>query len=146
MLFALAAIMASVRLRLVEIALRQPPSHRLAPGRTDPAVTFTTEGVEGRNPVAAALLGTGIIGSRAGLVTESGPSVSFGANAARNHYDPPPTGSTPIVPGKLLLVDLWAAEPAGIYADQTWMASIGAGCGALEDRAGRTRCRARRAH
>ena len=63
---------------------------------------------------------------RAGLVTESGPSVSWGPNAARAHYDPTAEESAPIVPGALLLLDLWATEPAGIYADQTWMAAIGA--------------------
>lgn len=63
---------------------------------------------------------------RAGLTTEWGPSVSYGANAARAHYDPLPEGSEPIVPGALLLLDLWAREPGGVYADQTWMAAIGA--------------------
>lgn len=63
---------------------------------------------------------------RAGLVTESGPSVSWGPNAARTHYEPTAGESIPIVPGALLLVDLWAKEPGGIYADQTWMAAIGA--------------------
>jgi Xaa-Pro dipeptidase len=62
---------------------------------------------------------------RAGLVTESPPSVSYGAHAARPHYDAPAEGSSPIVPGQLLLLDLWAKEPGGIYADQTWMAAIG---------------------
>ncbi len=63
---------------------------------------------------------------RAGLVTESPPSVSYGAHAARPHYDAPAEGSAPIIPGQLLLLDLWAKEPGGIYADQTWMAAIGA--------------------
>ena len=62
---------------------------------------------------------------RAGLVTESGPSVSWGPNAARTHYDPTATESAPIVRGALLLLDLWAKEPDGIYADQTWMAALG---------------------
>jgi len=62
---------------------------------------------------------------RAGLVTESPPSVSYGPHAARPHYDAPAEGSSPIVPGQLLLFDLWAREPGGIYADQTWMAAIG---------------------
>jgi Xaa-Pro aminopeptidase len=62
---------------------------------------------------------------RAGLVTESGPSVSLGANAARAHSEPTAEASAPIVRGQLLLVDLWAKEPDGIYADQTWMAAIG---------------------
>jgi Xaa-Pro dipeptidase len=63
---------------------------------------------------------------RAGLVTESGPSVSWGPNAARTHYEPTATDSAPITRGALLLVDLWAKEPNGVYADQTWMAAIGA--------------------
>ncbi|HET8833846.1 MAG TPA: M24 family metallopeptidase [Gemmatimonadales bacterium] len=63
---------------------------------------------------------------RAGLVSESGPSVSWGPNAARAHYHPTADESAPIVRGALLLLDLWATEPGGIYADQTWMAAIGA--------------------
>ncbi len=62
---------------------------------------------------------------RASLVTESAPSVSYGEHAARVHYEAPAEGSSPIVPGQLLLLDLWAREPGRIYADQTWMASIG---------------------
>ncbi len=63
---------------------------------------------------------------RAGLVTESGPSVSWGPNAARTHYEPTELESAPIVTGALLLVDLWAKEPGGMYADQTWMGALGA--------------------
>jgi Xaa-Pro aminopeptidase len=63
---------------------------------------------------------------RAGLVTESAPSISYGEHAARPHYEAPAEGSSPIVRGGLLLFDLWAREPGGIYADQTWMAAIGA--------------------
>ncbi len=62
---------------------------------------------------------------RAGLITETPPSVSYGEHAARPHYEAPAQGSSPIVPGALLLLDLWAKEPGGIYADQTWMAAIG---------------------
>jgi Xaa-Pro dipeptidase len=62
---------------------------------------------------------------RAGLITESGPSVSWGPNAARTHYEPTATESVPMSTGALLLVDLWAKEPNGMYADQTWMAAIG---------------------
>jgi Xaa-Pro aminopeptidase len=59
------------------------------------------------------------------LVTESSPSVCWGPNAARNHYDPSIGDSDPIKPGALLLVDLWAKEPGGIFADLTFMGSIG---------------------
>ena len=62
---------------------------------------------------------------RAKLETESGPSVSWGPNAARTHYEPTAAESARIVPGALLLLDLWAREPGGMYADQTWMAAIG---------------------
>jgi Xaa-Pro aminopeptidase len=62
---------------------------------------------------------------RAGLVTNAPPSVSYGANAARLHYDAPAEGSRAITGGELLLLDLWAQEPGGVYADQTWMAAIG---------------------
>lgn len=62
---------------------------------------------------------------RAGLATDSPPSVSYGAHAARAHYEAPAEGSAAIVPGALLLLDLWAKKPGGVYADQTWMASIG---------------------
>ena len=62
---------------------------------------------------------------RAGLVTETPPSVSYGDHAARVHYEAPAEGSYRMEPGKLLLLDLWAREPGGIYADQTWMAAIG---------------------
>jgi Xaa-Pro dipeptidase len=63
---------------------------------------------------------------RAGLVTESPPSVSYGEHAARPHYEAPAGASAAIVPGALLLFDLWAREPGGVYADQTWMAAVGA--------------------
>lgn len=62
---------------------------------------------------------------RRGLETVWAPSVSYGAHAARAHYDAPAEGSALLVPGALLLLDLWAKEPGGVYADQTWMAAFG---------------------
>jgi Xaa-Pro dipeptidase len=62
---------------------------------------------------------------RAGLFTDHGPNVSAGANAANPHYEPSADHPRPIVRGDILLIDLWATEPDGIYADQTWMASLG---------------------
>ncbi|MEP6991585.1 MAG: M24 family metallopeptidase [bacterium] len=61
----------------------------------------------------------------AGLSTDHGPNVSAGANAANPHYEPSPDHPRPIVDGDVLLIDLWATEPEGIYADQTWMATLG---------------------
>jgi Xaa-Pro aminopeptidase len=63
---------------------------------------------------------------RAGLSTEHGPSVCAGANSANPHYEPSADRPRPIVDGEVLLIDLWAREAAGVYADQTWMATIGA--------------------
>jgi Xaa-Pro dipeptidase len=65
---------------------------------------------------------------RAGLETDHGPNVSVGANAANPHYEPSAASPTPIAAGQLLLIDLWAKERgrSGPYADQTWMASLGA--------------------
>ncbi len=62
---------------------------------------------------------------RAGLVTNHAPIIAAGPNAADPHYEPSVDRRRPIVRGDLLLIDLWAREPANVYADQTWMASLG---------------------
>jgi Xaa-Pro aminopeptidase len=66
--------------------------------------------------------------ARVGLETDHGPNVSVGPNAADPHYEPVEDGprTLPITPGSVLLIDLWAREPGGIYADQTWVATLGA--------------------
>lgn len=61
-----------------------------------------------------------------GLSTDHGPNVSATENAANPHYEPSPAHPRLLRSGDCVLIDLWAVEPAGIYADQTWMASIGA--------------------
>lgn len=60
-----------------------------------------------------------------GLETESPPIVAVGPNAADPHYEPSADNPRTIEVGDILLIDLWAREPGGIYADQTWMASLG---------------------
>lgn len=60
-----------------------------------------------------------------GLSTDHGPNVSAGDNAANPHYEPSPAHPRPIRVGEILLIDLWAKEDGGVYADQTWMASVG---------------------
>jgi Xaa-Pro aminopeptidase len=62
---------------------------------------------------------------RSGLSTDHGPNVSAGANAANPHYEPSADSPRVIRPGEILLIDLWAREEGGVYADQTWMASVG---------------------
>lgn len=59
------------------------------------------------------------------LSTDHGPNVSVGENAANPHYEPSPSHPRPIRVGDILLIDLWAREDGGVYADQTWMASVG---------------------
>lgn len=62
---------------------------------------------------------------RAGLGTDHGPTVAIDANAANPHYAPSAEAHQAIVPGSVLLIDLFATEPDGIYADQTWMGVLG---------------------
>ena len=63
--------------------------------------------------------------NQAGLQFSHPPNVSAGANAANPHYEPAADRPVPITMGTVLLIDLWATEPNGVYADQTWMASLG---------------------
>ncbi|MFN2636591.1 MAG: M24 family metallopeptidase [Gemmatimonadaceae bacterium] len=60
-----------------------------------------------------------------GLETDHGPIVAVGPNAANPHYEPTADKSAPIKRGDILLVDLWAKEKNGVFADQTWMGSLG---------------------
>jgi Xaa-Pro aminopeptidase len=62
----------------------------------------------------------------AGLVLEELPIVAAGSHSADVHYQPSAARPRPIVKGDVLLVDLWAREPDGVYADQTWMGFLGA--------------------
>ena len=61
----------------------------------------------------------------AGLQFSHPPNVSFGANAANPHYEPSAGHPVAITTGQTLLIDLWATEPGGVYADQTFMSSMG---------------------
>ncbi len=60
-----------------------------------------------------------------GLETDHGPIVAIGANAANPHYEPSPDESSVISRGDILLIDLWAKEKNALFADQTWMFSLG---------------------
>lgn len=60
-----------------------------------------------------------------GLEIDHEPIVAVGANAANPHYAPSAEQPVPINDGVTLLIDLWAREPGGVFADQTWMASLG---------------------
>ena len=59
------------------------------------------------------------------LEADHGPIVAIGPNAANPHYEPTAIESALIERGAILLIDLWARESGGVYADQTWMGSLG---------------------
>jgi Xaa-Pro aminopeptidase len=61
-----------------------------------------------------------------GLETDHGPIVAIGPNAANPHYQPTADNPVTIKRGDILLIDLWAREKDGVFADQTWMGSLGA--------------------
>lgn len=61
----------------------------------------------------------------AGLETDHGPIVAIGPNAADPHYEPMENESARIGRGSIVLIDLWAREKNGVFADQTWMGSLG---------------------
>jgi Xaa-Pro dipeptidase len=62
-----------------------------------------------------------------GLFTDHGPNVSASENAANPHYEPSAKHPRRIVPGDVLLIDLWATkqQPGAMWADQTYMAVVG---------------------
>ena len=64
---------------------------------------------------------------RAGLVTEHGPNVSCGANAANSHYEPTAAKASRIESGDFVLIDIWAklaGRPDAIWYDITWTGVI----------------------
>jgi len=63
--------------------------------------------------------------AEANLLTDHGPNVSVGLNAANPHYEPTKDHSALINDGDIILIDLWAHELGGVFADQTWMGSLG---------------------
>ena len=79
------------------------------------------------SPLTEYALQQSILGqfSSSGLSTDHGPIVAIGPNAANPHYEPPAEGSGLIERGAIVLIDLWAREENGVFADQTWMGSLG---------------------
>jgi Xaa-Pro dipeptidase len=60
-----------------------------------------------------------------GLTTHHPPIVAINAHSADPHFEPQPEGSSLIQPGDFVLIDLWAKEPNGVYADITWTGFMG---------------------
>jgi len=63
----------------------------------------------------------------AGMITSSSPIAAVNAHSADPHYAPPAAGSATITRDDLVLIDLWAKQPAAgsVYADITWTAYAG---------------------
>lgn len=61
------------------------------------------------------------------LFTDHGPNVSASENAANPHYEPRAAHPRRIVPGDVVLIDLWATkrQAGAMWADQTYMAVVG---------------------
>ncbi|MEO8601269.1 MAG: M24 family metallopeptidase [bacterium] len=59
-----------------------------------------------------------------GVVTHHPPIVAAGPHSADPHYETPAAGSA-IDTGDFVLIDLWAKEPDGVYADITWTGYVG---------------------
>jgi Xaa-Pro dipeptidase len=60
-----------------------------------------------------------------GLTTNHPPIVAINAHSADPHFEPRSNDATPISPGDFVLIDLWAKEPGGVYADYTWTGFMG---------------------
>jgi Xaa-Pro dipeptidase len=92
-------------------------------------IQYAGQQIAAGTPVAEHVLQGRILEAfqRANLVTEHSPDVAASESASNPHYAPSAAKPRLVVRGDLLLIDLWAKEPGGgIFADQTWMASMGA--------------------
>lgn len=92
------------------------------------AIAFAGEMIAAGTPVAEHELQARILEAfdRADLETHHGPDVAASESAANPHYAPSANAPRLIQRGDSLLIDLWARERnGGVYADQTWMASMG---------------------
>lgn len=91
------------------------------------AMTMAGSRAQSSDPIAEYELKSWILEqfAREKLETDHGPIVAIGRNAANPHYEPTESESARIERGAVLLIDLWAREPGGVYADQTWMGSLG---------------------
>ncbi len=63
--------------------------------------------------------------ARHGLMTYYPPVVAANAHSADPHYTPTAEQTALIRPGDFVLIDLWAKEPDGVYADITWTGFMG---------------------
>ena len=64
---------------------------------------------------------------KAGLFTDHGPEVAVNGNISNPHYEPLADACSPIRPGDVLLLDMWAKlkVPGAIFYDVTWVGFCG---------------------
>jgi Xaa-Pro dipeptidase len=65
--------------------------------------------------------------NKRGLVFDHRPMVATGKNTGNPHYTPTEKNCSPILPGDLVLLNLWAKEKSinAVYAVLTWMGFVG---------------------
>lgn len=113
----------------------QMESHRRAAAHCirikDAAFAFIADALKNDRPISEYAVQQFILDqfAAAGLYTDHGPLVAVNGNAAVPHYEPSAAEHSPIRPGDVVLIDLWAKEqnsPDDCYADITWTAYCGA--------------------
>jgi Xaa-Pro dipeptidase len=91
----------------------------------DRAFAEATTALRDRRPLTEYDLQQRMVGwfDEEGLVSDSAPVVAIGANAGNPHYLPTAERCRPIVPGEVLLLDLWGKQrqPGAVFADITWV-------------------------
>jgi Xaa-Pro dipeptidase len=67
-----------------------------------------------------------------GMITDNSPIVGVNSHAGDPHYEPKPETNSPVKPGDVVLLDMWAKldQPGAVYYDITWTGF----CGAAPDR------------
>lgn len=92
----------------------------------DAAFSHVAQALRSGQPISEYSVQQWIAGrvAEAGLVADHDPIVAVNAHASDPHYIPTAQRHAPIQGGDLLLLDLWAREPApdAIMGDITWMA------------------------
>lgn len=90
-------------------------------------INYAGEQIKAGTPAAEHELQARILNAfaRAALSADHAPDVAASENASNPHYMPTAANPRLVKSGDLLLIDLWAKEEDGVYADQTWMASMG---------------------
>jgi len=64
---------------------------------------------------------------KGGMVTDNSPIVGVNSHAGDPHYEPRPETNSPIHPGDVVLLDMWAKldQPGAVYYDITWTGFCG---------------------